>query len=180
MTNFEIFILALAMSIDAFIVSFTYGLVINSKKLKNSIILGFSFGFFQFFMPLLGWYFVSFLYSKIAIFSKWLVFIIFVVLALKFIQSAFSKKENEKINCISVLCLISLSIATSIDAFGAGASIRLNNVMILKPSLIIGIVTFINSFLGFWISRVLKKIPSHYIEIMGAILLFYLAIEAII
>ena len=180
MTIFEIIILALAMSIDALIVSFSYGLIINDKKLKNSLVLSLSFGFFQFIMPVLGWYFVSCIYSKIEIFSKWIVFLIFIFLAFKFIQGAFENKEDKKISCISLICLISLSIATSIDAFGAGASIRLSNINYFKPSVIIGIITFINSFLGFWISCIFKKIPAKYIEILGAVLLIFLAVKSII
>ena len=42
----EILILAFALSIDALIVSFSYGLILNKEKCKYSIILAFAFGFF--------------------------------------------------------------------------------------------------------------------------------------
>ena len=179
MTNYEILILAFALSLDALIVSFSYGLMLNKNRYKSSIILAFSFSFFQFIMPIIGWYLSSYVYSLLEIFSKWIVFLIFMALALKFIKSAFSKEEF-KITCLTLKCLLFLAVATSIDALGAGISLKFINAEIMKSSIIIGIVTFINSYAGFWIANIFKKIQSKYIEIIGAFLLLYLAIKAII
>ena len=123
MTNYEILILAFALSLDALIVSFSYGLTINKDRYKNSIILALSFGFFQFVMPIIGWYLSSFVYSILEIFSKWIVFTIFIVLAIKFVKGAVSKEEF-KITCLTLKCLLFLAIATSIDALGAGVSLK--------------------------------------------------------
>ena len=179
MTNYEILILAFALSLDALIVSFSYGLTINKDRYKNSIILALSFGFFQFVMPIIGWYLSSFVYSILEIFSKWIVFTIFIVLAIKFVKGAVSKEEF-KITCLTLKCLLFLAIATSIDALGAGVSLKFVKIEILKPSIIIGLITFIDSLVGFWVANIFKKISSKYIEITGALLLFYLAIMAII
>ena len=175
----EIFILAVALAIDAMIVSFSYGLVLSTKRLKSSLLLSFSFALFQFLMPIIGWYATSLVYIELSKYSKWIVFAIFIYLAIKFIKSALSKEEN-KIECISFFCLIGLSIATSIDALGAGISIRLVDDEIYMPSIIIGIVTFVCSYFGFWIAHLLKKLPSKYIEFAGSTLFLYLAISAIL
>lgn len=176
----EILILAIALSLDALIVCFSFGTVLSSERLKNSCVLALSFGFFQFLMPVIGWYLSSLVYSYLQIFSKWIVFTIFILLAIKFLQSAFSKEEV-KINCISILCILWLAIATSIDAMGAGISLRFINVSIIMPAILIGIVTLFNSFIGFWIAvYASKKFNSRYIEITGAILLLYLAFKSII
>ena len=76
--------------------------------------------------------------------------------------------------------MFSLAIATSIDAFGAGVSIKLLNISIILPSIIIGLVTFILSFVGFYVAVTLKSISEKNISIVGAILLFYLAVKSII
>lgn len=176
----DIIILAFALSLDAMIVCFSYGLIACSKKLKNSIALAGFCGFFQFLMPIIGYYLSSFVYTQLKSFSKWIVFIVFIYLAFKFIKNAINKQEENTIACISLLCLLGIALATSMDALGAGISIRFTGEVILKPSLIIGILTFINSFLGFWIASLFKKIPTKYIEITGAVLLIYLAISAIL
>ncbi len=180
MTIFEIILLSVAMSIDAFIVCLSYGLIINKNRLKNSLMLSIAFGFFQFLMPVLGAGFISLPFFKFEIISKWIVFSIFLILALKFIQNSFDKKEESQIKCISLFCLLCLSLATSIDAFAAGINLKLTQTNILISSLTIGIITFINSFFGFWISALLKKFPTKYLERIGAFLLIYLAVNTIL
>lgn len=180
MSIYEIIILAIALALDALIVSFSYGLIVNTKRIKNALILAGAFGFFQFLMPVLGWNFTGIIYSYLEKYSKWIVFLIFLVLGLKFLQEAFSKEEKQSISCVTFVCTLTLAIATSIDAFGAGVSIRLLNEQIVFPALIIGIITFILSFCGFFVACALSKFPHKYIEICGALLLFYLAIKSLI
>lgn len=179
MSLIEILILSIALSLDALIVSFSYGGVIRKSKLKNALLLAFSFGLFQFLMPVIGWSLSSFVYSLLESFSKWIVFIVFFLLGLKFLKESLFEKETENKNqkCISLLCVFFLAIATSIDALGAGISFRFTNISVIKPSLIIGIITFLNSFFGFYIASLLKQLPSKLVGIIGAFLLFYLAIK---
>lgn len=181
MSLIEILILAIALSLDALIVSFSYGLIIKKSKLKNALLLAFFFGLFQFLMPVLGWFLSSFVYEILEAFSKWIVFTVFLLLGLKFIkESILNKEQEEKIeNCISLLCVLLLAVATSIDALGAGISFRFTNISVLKPSLIIGSITFINSFVGFYIASLFKQIPSKVVGITGSMLLFYLAVKAL-
>lgn len=179
MSIIEILVLSIALALDALIVSFSYGMMLSSNRMKYAFLLAFSFGFFQFLMPLIGWNLTGFLYSSLENYSKIIVFLVFFLLALKFIFEAFLKDEKEKINCISTFCIVSLAIATSIDALGAGVSIRLLNNNIWLPSISIGIITFILSFVGFFIAGIFNKLSSKYVNILGAILLFYLSLKTL-
>ncbi len=172
----ELIILAAALALDALIVSFSYGLILNQKRFYNSLKLAVSFGFFQCIMPILGWNFTECIYTYIKNYSKWIVFTIFLLLGIKFFKEAFENKKTTICN-ISFNCLLYLSIATSIDAFGAGVTIKCLNSTILLPAFIIGIITFILSFLGFYSANFFKKFPSKYMEILGALVLIYLAVE---
>ena len=180
MNLIEIIILSVALALDALIVCFSYGLILKLNRIKNSLKLAFAFGFFQFIMPILGWHFTELFYQYIKSYSKWVIFFIFLFLGLKFFNEAFSKKEKVNIFCISFTCLICLAIATSIDAFGAGISLKCFNINILLPSFIIGAITFILSLTGFFSTYLFKKFPNKYIEITGALLLIYLAIKNIL
>ena len=179
MSIYEIVILSVAMALDALIVSFSYGLIINANRIRNALLLGVAFGFFQFLMPVLGWLFTGTVYSYLDRFSKWVVFVVFFALGCKFLKEALEKKEQVKICCIGFLCVLGLAVATSIDAFGAGVSIRLLNVNVFLPSLMIGIITFALSVFGFFVANSLNKFPSKYIEVGGALLLFYLAVKSL-
>ena len=106
MNVLEIIILSFAMAIDAFIVSFTYGLLINAKRFQNALIMAFFFGLFQFLMPLLGWMFTGTVYSYLEKISKWVVFIVFFCLAIKVLKEAFEKKRRTK----NLLCWVNVHI----------------------------------------------------------------------
>ena len=179
MNAIQITLLAIALSIDAMVVSFSQGLIFKEKKRKNSLLLAFFLGFFQFLMPMLGYFCALSVYKYLEMVNTWIVFSIFLALGIKFIKEAFDEKENE-ICCISFGCLIMFAIATSIDAFGAGISLCFSNVNIWLPAIFIGLVTFLNSLLGFWSGYLFKNFPSKYLEIAGGLILIGLAIKAVI
>lgn len=181
MSIFEIIVLSFALALDAMLVSFSYGLIFNEKRVFNSLKLSLAFGFFQFLMPVLGWWLTGYIYEYLKIYSRWIVFIVFLFLGLKFLKEALSKDEDDfQHNCISFIFLICLAVATSIDALGAGVSVKFLDTQIFIPSLLIGVITFILSLIGFWIANIFKFINKRYIEIMGSGLLIYLAIKALI
>ena len=178
MSYLSIFLLALALSIDACVVSFSYGLTFNNNRLKNSFSLAICTGIFQALMPVIGYFLTGFVKSYIQPFAGLIVFLIFTYLGVKFIKEAF-EKEKEKNLCIDFKCLILVGIATSIDAFSAGITLSLFGNRILKPALLIGIITFINSNLGFFLGGKLKHLPTKYLEIFAGVLLIALGIKAI-
>ena len=128
-------------------------------------------------MPCLGYFLTGFVKECIEPYSKFIVFVIFVYLGIKFIKEAF-EKDREKQLCIDLKCLILIGIATSIDAFSAGISLSLFGNRILKPSLLIAIVTFVNSALGFHIGGKLRHMPVRNLEISAGLVLIFLGIKA--
>lgn len=179
MTNFEIILLALALSIDACIVSFSYGLSFNQNRLKNSLLLASFTGVFQGLMPTIAYYLTEIIKTFIAPYANLIIFTIFTFLGIKFIKEAFSAK-NEGPNCIGLICLLLIGIATSIDAFSAGISLSLSGNHILKPALLITIITFVNSLLGFKLGMVLRNLPTKKLEITAGIILICLGLKAIL
>ena len=179
MNIYEIIILSLALALDAMVVSFSYGLIISIHRLKNSLKLAVSFGFFQALMPVIGWFLANFVYNQLKDFSKYIVFTVFIILALKFLKETFSKEETADTNCISLLCLFCLSIATSIDALGAGISLRLLNTEIWMPIVLIGTITFILSLTGFWFAAIFRKLNSKLLKILAVCIFVYLAIKSL-
>ena len=97
MNLIEIILLAIALSIDACVVAFTYGLVIEKQKRLNSLLLAFFTGFFQFFMPILGYYFAHILHKYIESFASVIVFAIFTYLGVKFIKEAFETQKAKPV-----------------------------------------------------------------------------------
>ena len=182
MNLFDIIMLALALSIDACAVSFGWGLLFNKNKIRNALLLALFTGFFQFLMPVMGYFLADLIYSFVKPFASFVAFIIFMILGLKFIYDAlFDKNSDKKVPlCLSFACLLSIALTASIDALVAGVNLRFMDVNILKSSLVIGIVTFINSLSGCFLGHLFKKFPSKYLEILSGLVLVALAIKALL
>ena len=179
MNLFDIILLAVALGIDCLVVSFSQGLIFTAGRMKNSLILALTMGIFQGVMPVFGYFGAGAVSAYVQNFAHWLVFVIFLILGLKFIIEAFQTKE-ETLCCIGIRCLISLGIATSIDALAAGVSINLTGTKLIIPALIIGIVSFVMSLGGFWFGNCFKKLPSQVLEIFGGMILIGLAVKAVV
>jgi putative Mn2+ efflux pump MntP len=179
MSYLSIIILAFALSIDACVVSFSYGLKYDKERIKNALLLSSFTGIFQGVMPVTGYFLTNIVRTYIQPYSGLIVFLIFSYLGFKFIVEAYQPKEKKEL-CINLKCLFLIGIATSIDAFSAGISLSLYGALILKPALLIALVTFINSNLGFYFGGKLKNIPTKNLEITAGILLLLLAAKAVV
>ena len=179
MSLIDIILLSIALGIDCLVVSFSQGLIFSENRMLNSLKLAVVMGFFQGIMPIIGYIGIDTLYKYILPFSKWIVFGIFLLLGLKFIFESFVP-EKKTVQCLDIKCLISLGVATSIDALVSGATIRLTQTNIVLACLVIGIGSLLMSLTGFWSGNKLKSICSTCLEKAGGIILIALAIKSII
>lgn len=178
MNLFDVLLLAFALSIDACVVSFSYGITLKKNVIKSSLLLALFTGVFQGAMPVLGGVCTNCVRSYIQPFSKWIIFAIFLYLGINFIREAFEKKDTTRDLTFGVLFLI--AVATSIDAFSAGIPLALKCASICLPVILIGIVTFINSVLGFYCGQMFKTFKPEYLSILGGVILIALAIKVIL
>ena len=178
MSYTEIFLLAWALSIDACIISFSYGLCIEERKSISSAALALTTGIFQAIMPITGFFLTNMVKLFIIPYSKFIVFIIFMYLGFTIIRDAFKNNEPKKL-CVSLKALLLIGIATSMDAFSAGISLSLTDSPVIYSAAVIGVVTFINSIIGYWCGCGLKVFKTKYLEITGGLVLIFLAIKNI-
>ena len=181
MSYIEIIILAIALSIDACIVSFSFGISLDKNRIKNGLLLAVFTSVFQGIMPVFGYFLTNTVKNVVEPVANIIVFIVFAYLGIKFIIDSFKRDKNVKTPlCLSVACLFLVGIATSIDAFSAGLSLSLLGNRILKPALLIAFVTFINSLFGFWIGGIVKDMQTRYLEIFSGLLLIGLGVKALL
>lgn len=174
----EVLLLAFALSIDACVVSFSYGIKGVQHPIKSALSLAVFTGGFQALMPFVGGVCTNCVRCYIEPYAKWIVFAIFLYLGINFIKESFENKNVSKDLSLTVLFLI--AVATSIDAFSAGISLCLKLDCIVLPVLLIGLITFVNSIIGFSIGRVFKHLNTKFLEILGGIILIVLALKVII
>lgn len=177
-TQVDIFGIALAMSIDAFCVCICIGMKFN--KLSNYLRLGGAFGFFQFFMPVLG-AFAGRVLMKYTGNLKYFAAAFLAFVAYHMFMEAFKHKECKVYTSDPTkgLQLMFLALATSIDALGAGISLALWDGGIVYASAVIGVVCMLMSFLGVYIGKNSRKYIGYYAEYAGSFVLFVIGVRFI-
>lgn len=169
----EIFFLALALSVDAMIVSFSCGLLVKKNRGASALKLAAATALGQTIMPVIGWLGAQSVHLYIEEYDHWIAFIVFLGLGSNVIYHALTDKSEERNHCpcLDFKVLFLIGVATSIDACVAGISLYFMDIWLFAAVLMIGLVTFINSLIGFYACRVLKKIPSAYMEILSGLIL---------
>lgn len=155
---------------DAFAVSVSNGISIKAMNYGLAMKIALFFGSFQAVMPVLGWMLGLTLRDLLFAFSNYMAFIILFILGIKMIYEAY-KKEEKSCNCESLNILILYSFATSIDAFAVGFSFSMLNISIIRPVIIIGIITFFMSLTGIYIGKQIGHFFENKIEIFGGMIL---------
>ncbi len=178
---FNILLIAIGLAMDAFAVSLSSGIALKKSGFKQYFTFGAVFGFFQFIMPIFGFYGSSFFSGY---FSKYTDIISFVLLffigskmlfeALKGDNDEDERNDNDIIN-FKNMCI--MGIATSIDALAVGILIQINNSPILINSVIIGLTAFIFSFFGIFLGKKIGTIVGNKAEILGGVILIFLALK---
>ncbi len=178
MSFVEIFLIALALAMDAFAVSIASGTNSNFKGNRAYLRLAFHLGWFQFLMPVIGWFTGSTFSSYISSFDHWIALVLLSYVGLKMIKSAFAKEENKGMKDPSKgKMLVLLSVATSIDALAIGFSIALLGIDIWYPAIIIGIVTGTLSFIGIKAGNFLGNKFGKIMEFFGGLILIAIGIK---
>ena len=176
----SVFLIAVALAMDAFSVSLTKGF--TQKNLKQSQILyyGLCFGFFQFMMPILGYYCISTISHIIASFASIIGFVLLLAIGLNMIRESLSGDEDEISDEFTFKEVTLLAIATSIDAFAVGITFALFNDPLLISASIIGVVAFAFSVCGIYIGRKLGDWLGDKFQIMGGVILILIGIKILL
>lgn len=145
----EIFILAFALSMDAFAVAIGLGVKNSSQDIKKlALKVALFFGFFQALMPFIGFLGGVGINEYLSGFDKIIAFVLLLIIGAKMIYESFNENIEDEISKITNKILLYLAIATSIDAMAAGYTLHLFDINIYLSLFIIGIVTFFLSYLG--------------------------------
>ena len=180
MSLLEIFLIGLGLSMDCFAVSLSFG-ICRKLAWRDVLKTSFFFGIFQGLMPVIGWLIGTSFQSLIQAFDHWLAFGILLFIGIRMILQFFVHEEKRKpadIRKTSVL--LTLSLATSIDALVTGISFGFISVNILKASLIITGVTFIVSMIGSRLGAKSTFIPARWAELLGGLVLIMIGTKILL
>ncbi|KPK69303.1 hypothetical protein AMJ87_10680 [candidate division WOR_3 bacterium SM23_60] len=177
----SILFIALGLAMDAFAVSIVSGLTLAHIKVRNALTIALFFGLFQALMPIIGWLSGNTLKSHIADVDHWVAFGLLAMIGGKMIYESFKLESNKKsIDPENIGVLFVLAIVTSIDALAVGISLSFLGVAIIIPAVIIGIVTFVLSYVGVYVGSKFGHFFERKIEMLGGVILIAIGIKILI
>lgn len=175
----SVFMIAIGLAMDSLAVSISGGIVMRPFCMRQSMRLALTMGIFQGGMTLLGWLLGVSFSSYITAFDHWIAFVLLSFLGGKMIYESFGEEETS-ISSFSAKTLITLGIATSIDALAVGVSMAFLKTSIYFPAFIIGFVTFSLSLIGVISGYKFGKIKGVNVELLGGIILIAIGIKILI
>ncbi|PKL18496.1 MAG: manganese efflux pump [Spirochaetae bacterium HGW-Spirochaetae-5] len=186
MSYITIFGISAGLAMDAFAVSISYGCTPKKVPVKHILLIAFSFGLFQAFMPVIGWNMGRFFADLIKDYDHWVAFSLLAYIGVRMIIEGLKTDKNDDSSCemddhiLDLKRLFVLSVATSIDALAVGLSLSLLGYEIITPAIIIGVTTFIFSFIGVKMGCRLHRILGKRVEVFGGVVLIAIGLKIII
>ncbi len=173
-----IIVIAVGLAMDAFAVSIVSGSVYQQLHVRHALRMAVFFGGFQAFMPLIGSLVGMSVKDYITDYDHWVAFGLLAAVGGKMIYESFKIESAEKnLDPSNVLVLLILALATSIDALAIGITLSLIVSSIAVAVIIIGLVTFVLSYLGVFIGKRFGHFFENKIEALGGIILIGLGIK---
>ncbi|MFA9377972.1 MAG: manganese efflux pump MntP family protein [Lachnotalea sp.] len=180
MSLFELFILAIGLSMDAFAVSICKGLALKNPNFKTAGIIGLYFGLFQAGMPLIGYSLGVRFQSNITAIDHWIAFVLLLLIGANMMKEALSKDQESGDDSLCFRKMIVLAIATSIDALAVGVTFAFLKVEIIPAVSFIGIITFGLSIVGVKIGTVFGIKYKSKAEFTGGIILIFMGVKILL
>jgi len=176
-----VIVIAIGLAMDAFAVSIVSGSVYRQLHIKHALRMAAFFGGFQALMPLIGSLAGLSAKDYIIDYDHWVAFVILGAVGGKMIYESFKIKSVENnYDPASIVVLLFLSVATSIDALAVGLTLSLITHSIVLAVTVMGLITFVLSYLGVWIGKRFGHFFENKIEILGGLILIGLGIKILI
>ena len=171
MSLFELFLLAIGLSMDAFAVAICKGLSMQQFNQKHAAIIALYFGAFQALMPAIGYLLGSRFQQSITAYDHWIAFILLALIGGNMIKESFDHETETSSPSINFKEMLVLAIATSIDALAVGVTFAFLQVSLIPAISIIGITAFVMSFLGVKVGHVFGTKYKSKAEFAGGLIL---------
>lgn len=175
----ELFVIAIGLSMDAFAVAICKGLSVEKASKKHSLIVGLYFGGFQALMPLIGYFLGVNFQEQIESIDHWIAFILLGIIGVNMIRE--SRGRAEKLDAsFSLKSMIPLAVATSIDALAVGVTFAFLKVQIVLAVSFIGVTTFVLSAVGVKLGNVFGAKYKSKAELAGGIVLILMGLKILL
>ena len=172
--------IAFALAMDAFAVSLASCCRLPRVNAGHVARLALAFGFFQFLMPVIGWLAGRGLSRWLTAFDHWVAFGLLALIGGKMLWESFRPSESGGQDPTRGWMLLTLAIATSIDALAVGLSLAVLDVSIWVPSIVIGIVAAVLTVIGALFGSRLGRRFGVWAERFGGVVLIGIGIRILV
>ena len=179
MTFWEIFLIAVGLSMDAFAVSLCKGICLRKMNWRSALTAGLYFGGFQALMPAIGFFAGTRFYEVIKSIDHWIAFGLLALIGANMIRESFEKESSGDAD-FSWRSMLPLAVATSIDALAVGISFAVLDVQILRAVLLIGCTTFVFGAAGVYIGNRFGTRFRSRSELIGGVILILIGIRILV
>lgn len=180
MSAFEIWLLAVSLAIDCFTVSVTSGIILHRIRWGTFLKMGFFFGLFQALMPFIGWLGASRFSNLIEAYDHWIAFGLLAFLGIRMIREHFRNEEESSFDPTRLKVILTLAVATSIDALAVGITLAFLNVALIPSVTFIGVTTFVISAIGIRIGNIFGMKYKSRAEFAGGVILICIGLKILL
>ena len=176
--------MSLGLAMDAFAVSIATGLAVAPVTPRHTFRMAFHFGLFQFLMPVAGWLVGTEVAGYIQTWDHWMAFGLLGYVGGKMLLEAWhadkEKLAGPKVDPTRGWSLVTLSVATSLDALAVGVIMALQNVPVWGPAVVIGAIAAALSWVGVRFGSRLGKAASRWGDAVGGLILIAIGARILI
>ena len=182
MNIFDLILLAIGVSMDAFAVSIAKGLATQRLRPRHYASVALWFGGFQALMPVIGYFLGANFASIVESCDHWIAFVLLVVIGGKMLYDTFTGGEDEDGtgSDFRFRTMLVLAIATSIDALAIGVSLAFLKVDIWSAIAFIGATTASFSALGLRLGNIFGYRYKHGAELTGGVVLILIGAKILV
>ena len=177
-----IFFIAIGLAADCFAVSLSGSITLTTTSFLQVFRASLAFGLFQGLMPVLGWLAGLTVVEFVADYDHWLAFALLVFVGGRMIWQSFHSRDGNgrNVDITRGFLLLTLAIATSIDALALGLTFAFIEIDIMVASLTIGVVAFIATAIGFLLGRKVGSFIGKRAETIGGIVLIGIGLKVLL
>lgn len=178
--NETLLLLAVALAMDSVAVSIAIGSKYKKLPFKKIVYIAAVFGFFQGAMPIAG-YFIGISFAQyVQAYDHWIAFVLLVGLGGKMLYEAYKDEFDEEVTNLKSKTLLTLAVATSIDAMAIGVTFAFLQTDIWGASALIAFVTFVLCIGAVYIGKRLGSLLERKAEILGGLMLIALGCKILV
>ena len=178
----SVFLIAIGLSADCFAVALGGSIAMRTVSRLQVFRTSLAFGLFQVLMPTLGWLAGRTVVELIADYDHWVAFTLLALIGSKMIWESFRSRDRrtENTDITKGILLLTLSVATSIDALAVGLTFAFLEVNIVTAVSTIGLVAFAATAIGFLLGRKASSLIGRRAEAIGGVVLIAIGLRILL